>query len=111
MRQHSSSFSSNRLRYVAVALLCLATPAVTEIISDVSNWVMNTPCCGDDCEDSGAPCTNQCMHCVCGAQVLAVATEKSADVSAPRSSLARSTFALDLDSSGHLEPPFRPPVS
>ena len=99
------------MRWLAVALLCLATPAVTDIIADVSNWVTNAPCCSDDCEDSGAPCTQQCMHCVCGAQVLAMATTKPAELSTSRRPMARSTHAAEPHSSGHLDPPFRPPVS
>jgi hypothetical protein len=100
------------LRWLAVALLCLSTPAVQDIIVDTSSWLAGAECCADECEETGNPCTQQCLHCVCG--VRAIAAPLPSGPQARTASLTLSLLSpevLDVERAGHLDPPFRPPVS
>ena len=98
-------------RMAAVLCLCLGTPAVLDIIVQTSGWLSGAECCADDCDESGNPCTQQCIHCVCGGHnVTLLSTERS------RLATARVPPAEEQQDragarSGHLDPPFRPPVS
>ncbi len=111
MRTLTTALKSVALRWLAALLLCVATPAVQEIIADVTTWATDGDCCSDDCEESGAPCTQQCMHCVCGPRLVAVAAQSLLLIPQPVTQSAKTTSALPLPSSGHGDPPFRPPVS
>ena len=102
--------SSRLFRAVAVSLMCLATPAVQDIVMDAVTWAAGGEVCTDGCDDSTTPCTQQCGHCLCSAHVGLLPDAKvpltsffSILSSAPRQSA--------VVQSGHLEPPFRPPVS
>lgn len=98
-------------RLVAVVLLCLGTPAVLDVIVDTASWLSGAGCCADDCDESGPPCSQHCVHCVCAGH----------NVTLPCAESIRGAVAVELHSvqtpatvralSGHLEPPFRPPVS
>ncbi len=111
MRTLLTAFRSTALRWVAVLLLCVATPAVQDIIAGLTTWASDGDCCSDECEESGAPCTQQCMHCVCGPRLVAVAAQSLVLFSQPLSVSTQSTRTLELQLSGHRDPPFRPPVS
>lgn len=88
-------------------LACLTTPTVRDVAAD---WLSDAACCADDCDETGDACTQQCGHCITGHNVTVPATERG-----------RATLAHWLTSvppversgarSGHLDPPFRPPVS
>ncbi len=102
--------SSRILRAVAVGWLCLAAPAVQDIVMDAVSWATGAEICLDGCDESGESCTQQCGHCLCNAHAGLV----------PESRAALTSFSTLLLSpmdqsavaqSGHLEPPFRPPVS
>jgi hypothetical protein len=101
---------SQLARLAAVIALCLATPAVLDIIVQTSGWLSGEDCCADDCEESGEPCTQQCVHCVCGGHnVTLPSTERTLIVARiPPASLNEDRAEAR---SGHLDPPFRPPVS
>lgn len=97
-------------RLLAVLWLCLATPAVQDILMDAVTWATGEEPCGDDCEQTGT-CTQQCGHCVCSVhagllpQTDRLVTEPvcvRVGALAPRPAMAQR---------GHLDPPFRPPVS
>ncbi|MDP2274851.1 MAG: hypothetical protein Q8K32_29185 [Archangium sp.] len=110
MRTPFTALKSTGLRWLAVLLLCVAAPSVQDIIADVANWT-DGDCCSDECEESGAPCTQQCMHCVCGPRVVA-ATSQSFIMLLPEFQVSTGTTrTLELQLSGHRDPPFRPPVS
>lgn len=92
-------------------MLCLVSPAVQDIIVDVTGWVLGeAECCADDC-DEGTPCTQQCVHCVCGTRLVAAPHELTAPLAGTWSSMARTEQSIEVQLGGHLEPPFRPPVS
>ncbi len=111
MRTLFTSSRSAGLRWLAVLLLlCVATPSVQDLIADVTNWA-DGDCCSDECEESGAPCTQQCMHCVCGPRLVAVAAQSLIVLAPPLDVSASTTSRLELQLSGHRDPPFRPPVS
>jgi len=98
-------------RALAVIWLCLSTPAVLDIIVETAGWLSGADCCADDCEETGAPCTQQCIHCVCGGHNLTLPF-----VECTRGTVADVTTPVGLhaqasERAGHLEPPFRPPVS
>jgi hypothetical protein len=100
------------LRWLAVLLLCVATPAVQDIVSDLNNLIAGADdCCADECEESGAPCTQQCLHCVCGPRLVAAAAPDAPQLTQAWSTLPRAEGTTSLPSSAHLDPPFRPPVS
>ena len=110
MRALLTALKSTGLRWLTVLLLCVAAPSVQDIIADVANWA-DGDCCSDECEESGAPCTQQCMHCVCGPRVVAATSQSFIVLSPPLGVSARTTRPLELQLSGHRDPPFRPPVS
>lgn len=99
------------LRVVAVLALCLCTPAVLDIIVETANWVAGVECCADDCDESGVPCTQQCTHCVCGGHNVTLPSFELGRVVAERWVRAPVALLHASARSGHLDPPFRPPVS
>ncbi len=110
MRALLTALKSTGLRWLAVLLLCVAAPSVQDIIADVANWT-DGDCCSDECEESGAPCTQQCMHCVCGPRVVAAAAQSFIVLSPQFRVSAQTPNTPALQLSGHRDPPFRPPVS
>lgn len=98
-------------RAVAVVWLCLGTPAVLDIITDTASWMSGAQCCADDCDESGAPCTQLCVHCSGGGHhnTLPSIERTRVAVRGERGRAQSRTTVRPL--SGHLEPPFRPPVS
>lgn len=92
--------------------LCLATPAIQDIVEDVTSAILDAPCCADGCDESGQPCSQQCVHCVCGARLAVTATDVG--VALPAFTGAGLEGAWELHAvalHGHLDPPFRPPAS
>lgn len=111
MRSLRSSRLWRLARVAAVLWLCLGTPAVLDVVVQTAGWLSGAECCADDCEETGEPCTQQCVHCVCGGHNVTLPSLELA-----RPALARTASAADTRDrlgarSGHLEPPFRPPVS
>lgn len=101
---------SRLARWLIVLTLAFATPAVQDVLTDVSMWLTGAACCADDCDESGAPCSQQCAHCPCG--VRNVALNAPGHEVPPVAALKRvSTTALIPPSNTPLDPPFRPPVS
>lgn len=112
MRLAPTPFRAFHLRLAVVALLCVSTPSVQDLVVDVSSWLGDGDCCGDDCERTGEPCTQQCLHCVCGVRAIAAPLATAPlvlAVSTPRT--AATPEAMTAELGGHLDPPFRPPVS
>jgi hypothetical protein len=96
-------------RLVAVLLLCLASPSVLDIIVQASGWLSGAPCCADDCDESGSPCTQQCAHCVGHTATLPSAERVRVALVRWQTPLRRGDESGPRR--GHLEPPFRPPMS
>jgi hypothetical protein len=97
-------------RLVAVLWLCLATPSVLDIVVETASWLSGAECCADDCDESGEPCTQQCVHCVCGGHNAALPFSERARLVVARVISAADSEPPASARSGHLEPPFRPPV-
>lgn len=99
-------------RTLAVLWLCLATPAVHDVIVETASWLTGAECCADDCDESGSPCTQQCTHCVCGGHNLTLSAPECIRLAIARSARSVAGTQAHLGArSGHLDPPFRPPVS
>lgn len=98
-------------RWVLVLMLAFVTPAVQDVLTDVTMWVTGQSCCPDDCDETGSRCPQQCAHCPCGS--LRAITLHGATPQAPL--IARSepvfTDSLLAPTCTTLDPPFRPPVS
>lgn len=99
------------IRFVAVVALCLCTPAVLDIIVQTASWAAGVECCADDCEESGVPCTQECTHCVCGGHNVTLPSFEACRVITQRWVRAPVVLLSEGARSGHLDPPFRPPVS
>ncbi len=67
--------------------------------------------CVDGCEDTGESCTQQCGHCLCSAHVGLLPDDRARLTTALRPLLSLSAPQSTTAQSGHLDPPFRPPVS
>lgn len=102
---------SQLTRLVAVLWLCLTTPSVLDITVETVSWLSGAECCADDCDESGEPCTQQCVHCVCGGHNAALPFSERTRLVVARVVSAADTHLRVSARSGHLEPPFRPPVS
>lgn len=96
------------LRWIAVLGLCLATPSLDDVVDAAVSWATDGSCCSDEGCDSGAPCQQQCCHCV--PSLHAVLSSDWA-TTATRVEQVEPLFwaASATASSGHHEPPFRPP--
>ena len=105
----TSRTPSRLLRAVAVGWLCLATPAVQDILMDAVTWAAGGEVCTDDCDDTET-CTQQCGHCVCSAHAGLV-PEARTGLTSVAGVLFSPASQSAMAQSGHLEPPFRPPVS
>jgi hypothetical protein len=105
--QHGSRLA----RAFAIAWLCFATPAVQDIVMDTLSWVTGSGECADNCEETGDLCTQQCGHCVCSSHTGLLPQVRPALIA--RSGMRYRVEATDstMTLSGHLDPPFRPPVS
>jgi len=99
---------SRLARWLIVLVLAFASPAVQDVLTDVSMWLTGA-CCADDCDES-APCSQQCAHCPCGVRNIAL-NANGYEVPAVATLTLVSTTALISPSSTTLDPPFRPPVS
>lgn len=102
---------SRLARWLVVFALALATPAVQDALTDLTMLVTGETCCADDCDETGAPCSQQCAHCPCG--TLRNVTPQSACADVP-SVEARQLVIAEArlpPTSTTLDPPFRPPVS
>lgn len=97
-------------RWLIVLALAFASPAVQDAFTDVSMWLTGAACCADDCDESGAPCSQQCAHCPCGVRTITL-NSNSHEVPAVATVQLVSTTAIIPPSSTTLDPPFRPPVS
>lgn len=107
------SLSLLRTRWLLGLLLCLATPAAQELVVDVVSAVTDVdsaPCCSDDCDESGMPCTQQCAGSICGARALVMPTQVLVSPEPVACLLALLEEVLGAGMSGHTEPPFRPPA-
>lgn len=98
-------------RTLAVVGMCLGTPAVLDIIVDTAGWITGAQCCADDCDESGAPCTQLCVHCSGGGHHNTVPSPERTRVAVVGERSPAQWQATVRPLSGHLEPPFRPPVS
>ncbi|MFO0595255.1 MAG: hypothetical protein U0228_08120 [Myxococcaceae bacterium] len=99
------------LRCAAVALLTLATPAVLDVVVDTASWLTGAECCSDGCDDTDAPCSQQCVHCTCGARPVAMPANlvvRDADAQ-PRTPFT--PLHLGAAAPGVTDPPFRPPAA
>lgn len=99
------------VRVLAVVAVCGSTPTMQDIVVDVASWVTGEECCTDDCEQSGAPCQQECVHCANACHLVALTA-----VAVMREPVSKVPGRLDTQPqerarSGHLDPPFRPPVS
>lgn len=101
---------SQLARLVAVLWLCLATPSVLDIVVETASWLSGAECCADDCDESGEPCTQQCVHCVCGGHNAALPFSDRTRLEVAQVMSTADTRPPAGARSGHLEPPFRPPV-
>lgn len=95
------------LRLAAVLLACLSTPTLRDVIG--AEWLNDVECCADDCDESGMPCSQACAHCVSGHHVTVpvIASERATFAIVTNIATSERSSAR----SGHLDPPFRPPVS
>ncbi len=95
------------LRLLALVLWCVAAPSLHAGL-ELAGWAAGEACCADDCEETGAPCTQQCARCVPSTHVVsmheAVATVRRHDTPLPRGDAPRR-----VPTQGHHEPPFKPP--
>lgn len=99
-------------RWVLVLALAFATPAVQDALTDFTMWVTGQACCADDCDESGAPCTQQCAHCPCGGGIRTATLHTTTAEAFP--GWARELageLVTAVPSSTTQDPPFRPPVS
>jgi hypothetical protein len=96
------------LRLAAVMLACLSTPTVRDVIG--GEWLSDVECCADDCDESGDACTQQCEHCICG-HFVTVPTIASGRALVVQMVTTIPSMERSGARSGHLDPPFRPPVS
>lgn len=109
---NSRRFSSmSWLRALAVALLCLASPSTQDVVLDVVSWATGADCCLDACDETGKQCTQQCAHCSCSPHMVATLTALRVRTGIEEQSALRVPGERGVLCSGHLEPPFRPPVS
>lgn len=102
---------SRLARWLVVLALAVATPAVQDALTDLKMLVTGEACCADDCDETGAPCSQQCAHCPCGTLRNVTVQSGCADVPPGRGRQLVIADALVPPSSTTLDPPFRPPVS
>jgi hypothetical protein len=98
-------------RWFIVLVLAFATPAVQDALTDLSMWLTDAACCADDCEESGAPCSQQCAHCPCGGVRSVALNSLGQEVPAVATLELVSTTDVVPPSDATVDPPFRPPVS
>lgn len=111
VRTKAAKAQSPLTRWVVVLMLAFATPAVQDVLTDLTMWVTGQACCADDCDETGAPCTQQCAHCPCGSIRIATLQSSSAEPFALSVPEPISDDGLVPPTSATLDPPFRPPVS
>ena len=98
-------------RTLAVAWLCLATPALQDIVLDAVSWATGVEVCVDGCDETEGSCTQQCGHCLCSAHAGLLPDGKTSLLAAQGTLFQLPASHAVTAHSGHLDPPFRPPVS
>lgn len=111
VRKRTFKVTSPLMRWVFVIALAFSSPAVQDALTDLTMWATGEACCADDCDETGSPCTQQCVHCPCGNLRSVTLQSSTTELVAPIAHEVMVDERLSPPSDAMLDPPFRPPVS
>ncbi len=102
-------------RFIALLVLCLATPGVNDVAQELLAHATGVECCDEGgCDDGSGQCDpNECMHCVGCSHGMTLATVVVRPVvgRAAAEGLVHTWLTTQPSASGFRTPPFRPPAA